>query len=46
MAINQLAYQEQTQRQNPESKTIPNTYGNVPMQNIMDEINSAANTVA
>lgn len=39
----QIEARQQAQRLDPEGRPIPNTYGNVPMKNIMDEIDQAAN---
>ena len=45
MVINRIAFQQRQQYMNPENKSIPDTYGQVPTRNIMDEIMDAANAV-
>ena len=43
--LNQIERREQIRRQSPESKTIPDTAGNVFMSDIMRDINDASNMV-
>lgn len=44
--LRQFQMKRQQQMMSPESQTIPDTYGNVPLKGIMDEINSFSNLVS
>lgn len=44
--LRQIQQRDAIARQSPERKVIPDTSGNVPMKNIMDEINRASNLVS
>ena len=45
MVINRYQSQQQYQQMNPESQIVPNTYGNIPLNDIFNDIDRAINLV-